>query len=747
VLLVGAALWPVRPAEAGPTNTLLDESVLVDESGSLSSSDVAAEIKAVTTIASGGLNHNNRVSVYGFGSQNTTEQNAITLACPPEIIDTSVKITALAGCVQKIHRRSDAEGNDTDHVKALAQAIETLTTSSPPGALKVVFLLTDGRLDVHRSDSYGRISADRNTEAERQLKTQLALAASDKIEIWPLGFGAQIDRAELDAFAAGGSQQSCDGRPDSQPKARVVTSSADVLRSLSEAFASASCSGVSPTDSTTLGPGQTRTLHLAIPAIATDGTINVSKVDPAVRVEFIDPNGHVVPASGSIGVSTFEEAGESTDQETMRITNPISGTWGVRLTAPQNMAKSLVSAVAIWQGAVSSSLAVDPQIAHTGQRLTIRLSLVTRTGAITDPRALAGLNFTVQVTGAGLTGPQSIPIRDDGQAPDDIKNDGRYAGTYEAPAAQGRMTFVGVVTGPGIQAEKLPTTIQVSDTAQVAVGQVRFGNHSGTVHPGDSVPVDISLENPTNAVINARVTAAGPGTQPSLSGASAVAVKPGKSAVRYRLTFPKDGPFGGRETTVQVVDAANGSVITSGPLVVTVKSPPGIVARNKSKIAGGILLLLAAAIVLALRREAHRRKVDVRGLKATLSRDGNVIGDPLKAPSKWSPVFRFVLRDARLDFPQPGDSVITARRGTAGMVVVRTAEGTKYDVEVGTEGESFEDSGLMLGFTDTRRAHRAGQRRKQSGNKRSSQDPDPKPSEDEWAGASGGQTDYDNPWI
>src|SRR2546428_13523869 len=100
-MLLASSIWPATIARAaGPHTTLMDVVILVDESGSLSASDVQEEIKATATIALGGLNPQSRVSVYGFGSQNTAGQNAITVACEPMTLDNSTKQDALAACIK-----------------------------------------------------------------------------------------------------------------------------------------------------------------------------------------------------------------------------------------------------------------------------------------------------------------------------------------------------------------------------------------------------------------------------------------------------------------------------------------------------------------------------------------------------------------------------------------------------------------------------------------------------------------------
>ncbi|MEU8346431.1 vWA domain-containing protein [Spirillospora sp. NPDC048832] len=699
---------------AAPEPTLMDVSILVDESGSLSDADVREEIKAATSIALSGLNPRSRVSVYGFGSQNRPGQNAITEACPPTVLDSSVKKDALGACIRKIHRRADGEGNDTDHAAALAKGLSALGAGGPEGALKVVFLLTDGRLDVHRSPHYGRIESDRNREAEKQVETQLALASSGRVQVWPLGFGSGIDHAALERFAAGGYQGACDGRTASRPKARVVRDSGDVVRSLTDAFAAAGCAGVSRSDETTLGPGQTRELKIDIPIIATDGNITVAKGDPRVRVDYVQPGGETVVPNGRSGQSEFKRAGENAGVETLHTVNPRNGTWTIRLTAPDKLAKQLVSATAIWQGAVSSSLVVEPPSARTGQPLTVRLSLVTRQGAVTDRKALSGLNFTVQATGPSLGAPQSIIIRDDGKAPDDRAGDGRYAGTFTAPGRPGDLTFTGVVSGYGIHADKLPVTVAVGAQAPVLQGRVEF-SADPVVHPGAEVRGKVTMEN-AGAPVRGRIVLEGAGRAGGavLAGNTDLAIGTGATSRPFTVRFPDDAALGGTSMTVKVVDAADLSkVYANGQLTVTVKEPPGWLERNRFLIAGAVLLLLALALLLHLRRRAWKAGVDVRWLRASLRQDGEEVAR-LKAPSKWAQEFRFVVHDGSagepgLDYPKAGDRPVRARRGAPGKVVVQLPDGPRYEIAVGGDGEPLEETGLTLAFTDDRpRRVRAG---------------------------------------
>ncbi|MEV5749782.1 vWA domain-containing protein [Actinoallomurus sp. NPDC052308] len=711
------------PAEAAPApQTIpLDMVVAVDESGSLSADDVSREIAATSTITEGVLNPQSRVTVLGFGSDNgQAGQNAVDAVCRPTVVDGAVSMQYLATCAKGLHRRTDAEGNDTDHVAALSQSLSTLRSGSPPNALKVIFLLTDGRLDVHRSPSYGsgddndpEVARRRNDAAKAQLKTMLGQAQQDNAQIWPLGFGAEATQAGLDAFAAGGSRQGCDGRNVSQPTARIVHDSQDVSRSLSEAYAAAACMGMHQTPPQPLGPGETRNLRLDIPLIATDGTITVDKGDPRVRAEFIDPKGRTVPTSGKIDDSTFSRSGGNAAVEALRIVNPVNGTWTVRLTAPKKLARQLVSATAFWQGAVQATIVPEPPVARAGQRVTVRLSLVTRRGAITDENALRGLTFSVTASGPGPSARQDIAVRDDGRAPDDTAHDGRFAGTFTAPPGAGDVSLSGTVSGPAIRAERVPVTVRVDANEPVLRGNVQFDDRT-TVHPGGVVHGRLTLRNGTTTPRRVRLALDGaPDARAALSPAGDIDMPPGDSTRDFSVAFGKDAGLGGASLTVKVVDAADPSAVyANGLLTVTVKNPPTWWDKARPYVAGAVALLLLLALILWLRHRAWKRRVGVAGLHVRLTHEGEQVGREVAAPRKWSQEFRFTLHDPdgygpTLRLPLPGDtgSVYVARRRGDGAVALRTPGGEEAVLPFGTESEPLA-SGHRIAFRDTRRPRR-----------------------------------------
>ena len=142
----------------------LDVVVLVDESGSETPAKVADEKQTVGTIVQSMLNPGSRVTVVGFGGVNhvAPNQTPVDVVCQPTIASGTQNLSYLASCVSKLHRRTEQEGDDTDYAAALGQAMSYLSPNStsapasPSGAIKVILMMTDGAVDVHRdTQQYG----------------------------------------------------------------------------------------------------------------------------------------------------------------------------------------------------------------------------------------------------------------------------------------------------------------------------------------------------------------------------------------------------------------------------------------------------------------------------------------------------------------------------------------------------------------------------------------------------------------
>ncbi|MFD0478503.1 vWA domain-containing protein [Nonomuraea thailandensis] len=354
VALHPTAAQAAPPSDVKPVRVV----ILVDESGSLKDQDVTRERAAAQLIALSELSEQSQVAVVGFGSSNGPGQSAVDIVCPLTGVQTAQDRESLSRCVEKLRLRTAEEGNDTDHAAALEQALDIMGRPDDQQRAKIVFLLTDGVLDVRNSPQYGADAQARNANAQAQITRSLADAERGQVQIWPLGFGA-ADKSALDAFAAGGWVQPCGDQQTSTPKARVVATSADVERSLLEAFAYARCAGIEKSVTDSLDAGATVDLNVNIPIIATDGSIVVVKRDKRIQVTYFDPEGTQVPKQGELKESTFQAAGEAGPVESLRIRNPLPGQWRIRLESPPGVSRQEVSATVVWQGALRASISLS----------------------------------------------------------------------------------------------------------------------------------------------------------------------------------------------------------------------------------------------------------------------------------------------------------------------------------------------------------------------------------------------------
>jgi hypothetical protein len=702
---------------AGPADVaVLDVVMLVDESGSETPAKVADEKQTAGTIVQTMLNPRSRVTVIGFGGVNhvAPNQNPVDVACQPTIASGATNLGYLASCVNKLHRRSEAEGDDTDYAAALGQAMSYFNPAtqfgqqSPTGAIKVVLMMTDGGVDVHRdTQQYG---TDWQLGEQQAVNQQLAAARQYGAQVWPLGFGTDITpqaASYLGQLAKGGAQTACDSRQESEPHYQVVNDPSDALNALTQLYAEAGCLGTSVAPPVTVGGGvQAGTLHVTIPPIASDAAISVARGSPGVQVGYYLPDGTQWTDSSAI-------SGQDSPVEVLHVANITgaeAGTWQIRLTAAPGLASQLVSATAFWQGAVRSVITADPPSAKLGQQIGVTLSVLGPNGPITDPSTLAQLQVGVSVSGDGLTGPASVPVTSAGETSGSATGVGDFKGTFTAPQKAGTLTFTGAAAGYGLYATEVPATVQVGTAVAGFTVNVQLPVVN-SVQVGQGIAGQVNFVNQTSATRSVRLElTSSHGTGVITSPSGPITARSGQPpSVPFTITVDKDSPTGSAWFEVKAVDAANpGLVYSDVTMNVTVTRPPGFLARYLWVIIGIIALIVLAILALLWMRAAHRRKVDVRGLIAVLRRGGEQMGAELKAPSKWSDTFRFIIRDeeqptARLDYPQPGFSAYTVKRAANGEVRLITPAGERYDVVVGGPGEVMEDNGLELAFRDLRR--------------------------------------------
>jgi hypothetical protein len=716
-------MLPAQASQLGTPkagNTPLDIVMLVDESGSLSDADVAREIQAAGTIAQTPLSPRSRVTIVGFGGVNgvAPNQDPTNVACRPTLTSGLVNLEYLARCVHGLHRRTEAEGDDTDYAAALAQAMSYLSPStsegqnSPAGATKAIFLMTDGGLDVHRAPQY---LPDWQTAAHHAVNLQLAAARAAGVQVWPLGFGtiSGSDSNYLSYISASGAQTACDTRAASRPRAIVVSNSADALDALYSLYAAAGCLGRSKGSSVTVPPGQTRALTVNIPAIASAGAISVDKGNPAIRVDYLTPDGTTV-TGGSLGASTFQHSGQDTAVDVLHISDPAPGLWKIRLTAPRGLSSQLVSATAFWQGAVRASILASPSSARVGQPIHVTLSVLGPNGPITDPATLRQIDVGVSVTGDGLSAPTNVPVSNVGEGPATSTGIGDYQGTFVAPTTRGTLVFTGTAAGYGLHATQVPQEVQVGTQAALLQSAVVF-SAAASVQAGKTVPGRILFQNQTGQDHRVLLTLNAAHALATITTPTGVINVPsGNSQTSFAITFAGKSPRGAASVVLRVADAADPSTTYgSGQLLITVVSPPSVIGKYRWHILGALLLLVLLALAAYARRRGRRAAADVHDLFAMLrgGSEGATVSQ-LKAPSRWSDTFRFVIREEegrspRLDSRKPGDEEYEARREVVrsrrtGAVSVITPQGEELRVSLGGPGEEL-PIGVRLAFRDADR--------------------------------------------
>jgi hypothetical protein len=266
----GATPTGVSSAGLG-TLAVLDLVLLVDESGSETPQKVADEKASVETIVQSLLNPDSRVTVIGFGGVNHVAPSQVPtdVACVPTIASGAANLDYLSTCVSKLHRRTEAEGDDRDYAAALAQAMSYLSPSStamppsPAGAIKVILMMTDGVPDVHRdTQPYG---SDWQLGERTAISHQLSAAKAAGVQFWPLGFGTDFGNVDgtnitessalsyLNTMARQAALSACGSTHTAvQPHATWVKNPEDAVNALDLIYADASCAGVNSRGGTLL---------------------------------------------------------------------------------------------------------------------------------------------------------------------------------------------------------------------------------------------------------------------------------------------------------------------------------------------------------------------------------------------------------------------------------------------------------------------------------------------------------------
>ena len=657
--------------------------VLVDESGSLEVEDVQAERDAVTFFADT-IEPGWEVAILPFGSDNGIPgQRAVNNDCKLIKVESEANRQRLRDCAQTIHRRDEIEGNDTDHAAALNEAVATLT-SAEGDALPVIFLMTDGVLDV--DNSIGLYGENPTDEARKRIEDEiLPKAKKNNIQVWPVGFG-EADKAALEILARGGAQNNvrCPNTAASPPQPVVEPNPEEFVRSFQQIAASAGCLDYND-ESFSLADGESKESTFKISPLATSGTLSVVKSNAKSTVTFIDPQGVEVTEDGEDGPSAYERDGEGTRSEVLRIDRPKPGDWKVNVSAEDGGQTFIVSAR--WAGKVDMSINVPTGNPAPGKTSTMTLRLKT---AYPDqkvpPEAVEGFDFSGELSGEGFK-PVKFKLVDDGEGVDETAGDLRFSGTFTTPeGCDGPAELRGSVSAHGLAGDDRSLSIDCSAPEPTVVADIALDGvpEGGLVTLGTELTGRVSLDNQGEAFVGKlSIVDASPGAQLSID-PSSVQVPAGTSEVEFSVIIA-DGSKPG-QTTFSIRLTGNASpVATSDQRLVTEEKPPIWPLIIKITI---MVLLIAgvAAVLVRRRRQAQVKLLFVKGLQAILVEDGNStpavraeVGKKLVFPVKVSD---FGMRSAS-ETDQDAYLVRRDRRSPKTKVIVRRPGGDEFEVAIG----------------------------------------------------------------
>jgi hypothetical protein len=669
--------------------------ILVDQSGSISQEDMVRERNAASLLAQSELSARSTVSIVGFASDSGSKP-PVDVVCPPIVLAGAAERERIVQCVGDLRKRTKDEGAGTDHAEAFRQALSYLGQGTAADGPKLVFLLTDGVLDVSDSPRYGvdKTGRQRNDAAQQVIGQTLATAKDKGVQVWPLGFG-KVDKAALDAFAAAGFQGSC-GPDVPKPSATVVSSSADVTGALLRSFSAGRCVGIGPIAGNQLASGRDIEVPLSIPAIATDGSIIVVKNDSRISVEYLDPQGRTVPKSGASDSGSFQVSGESGAVEVLRVVNPVPGAWKVRITSSPDVPPQNVLTAVTWQGAAQAVIRVDPPSPAVGQQVTISLQVVLRGGKpVVQPELLQGLSFTAELTGDKIP-VRPITLQDNGQDPD-AGADGTYTGRLTIPTdVQRDLSLRGRVSGLGISAADAVATVQVSPQVPTVLATTIVPTIANKVAPGESLPAKATIVNNSGTRQRVQVRVRGDnGAAITVSAEDAVReVDPGSTTLDFRMVFGSNSPQQVTTGIVQIVDDASPSrVLHEKPFTVDVGFPPPPFPWLQwiTGTLAGIGLITAALFLVA-----RRRSQEVEGLQVQAIRNGHRLY--LRTEARRAKQFRFVVdmvnRVPRLDVaPTTETDAFTLTRSKVHLRL-KTPSGEMRTMQLGEEVEL--DGGLTI---------------------------------------------------
>ncbi|MGI5400958.1 vWA domain-containing protein [Streptomyces sp. CA-135486] len=607
----------------------VDFVVLVDASASLDRQDLNREAQAAALLGQAEISDRSRATFIAFGSAEKSGQRPVNEICPPTVVD-AVGRKKLTECARRLNSRASLNlGPGTDFPAALNQALRRLADGGhPSGAPKMIFLLTDGRLDVRDVPSYGSDTVEREANGIRAMHAVLNQAQKDQVQIWPLGFGEELDKRALWEIAANGYQKGCSDLPEAVPRAHIVADSSEVEAALQLAFAVARCARVAHGN---VGSPATE-LKINIPPLAAAGSITVTKGDPSISVTYFDPMGRKAPLAGTFDGSVFSVSGRDGPVEALRVTAPLPGTWRITLHAPGGLAAKAASVGAMWQGSLHSSVSMEPASPRPKEEVRVRVRLQTGRGMlVTSASQLNGVKAGALLTGDGFS-PTKVVLRDDGTSGDEKPNDLQFTGWFTVPStATGKLQLTTDTKAPGMLPDRRPLTTSVSAASRrLFLAGISLDTH--LTHPGGRVhgrllivrnddnrphTLQLSLEDqPTDAAL--RIS---PRT---------VTIPPGlKDPVPFTVSFSAGTEFGEVGGKIVITDATDADRRLGAEfLSVTIGSTPTWWDRWWWAVTTcAVLLLVVASLWLARHREYLR--LLVLGLALATPLGAGVLGSEI----------------------------------------------------------------------------------------------------------------------
>lgn len=369
VVLQFMAISSSAPAIAAPASISsvdsLDLVILVDESASLKSADVQAEIQAVAGLVArrelSGEELEVRIAVAGFGSGD----KAVDEKCPPTVVTTE-NVRDFIDCSDLVRRRTSS-GQHTDFAKALTYASQTFQSLGTSVSARVVILMTDGKYDP-----VGKRSASGLTDADRDaLDEATAALRADGAQIWPLGFG-QVERDELDDLARQGAPSTC---PTGRQPYAIVAAGRSLDEYLLEILGATICGDYEPPT-----------------PIPYDYKVHpfVNEVTLTVRGASEEPSVVVVSTNKSLCVGEWKQAGDGSLACNVKVGGIDTGVW--KITS-------------------ASSASDEGPTVETSQsgRVDLRLSVCKETSAVVSVSRIDGTEIAWNA-GGGFTFPRAAIV-------------------------------------------------------------------------------------------------------------------------------------------------------------------------------------------------------------------------------------------------------------------------------------------------------------------------------------------------